>query len=175
MARRSRGVTLVELLVASSVASVVLAGAWPWLWNAAVTTRALEGRSSAATSAAFAARMVRADLGAASAVLPPPAGYAAERSLRLQHRHDGSAAETVVVAWDPARRVLWRNASGTYLADHVVGFAVEYYAADGTPLAAEALNRALADGTVARVRVGVVVEVAGRRAWAGCSGAVMAP
>lgn len=175
MARRGRGVTLVELLVASSVASVVLAGAWPWLWNAAVTTHALQGRSSAATAAAFAVRMVRADLDAATALLPPQSGYPAGRCLRLQHRHDGAAAETVVVTWDPARRVLWRNASGTYLADNVVEFGVEYLADDGGAIGEGALTRALEEGRVARVRVHLVVEAGGRRAWAGCSAAVMTP
>ena len=34
-------------------------------------------------------------------------------------------------SWDPARRVVWRNASGTYLADHVTRFAVSYGLADG--------------------------------------------
>ena len=55
-----------------------------------------------------------------------PAGRDPSRSLSLVHDHPASAAETVLIVWDPARQVLWRNASGTYLADHVSRFAVEY-------------------------------------------------
>jgi hypothetical protein len=53
------------------------------------------------------------------------------RALVLIHDHAGSSPETVTVVWDPARQVLWRNASGTYVADHVTGFSVRYELSDG--------------------------------------------
>jgi hypothetical protein len=130
---RSRvGVTLVELLVATCVTAVALTGAWAWLWNAGGAARGAAGRAQAATAAAFAVRTVADELCLATALCYPPAGMSADRALCLEHRHDGvTAAETVLVAWDPARRVLWRKAPGMYLADHVGRFAVDYFGADG--------------------------------------------
>ena len=48
-----------------------------------------------------------------------------------------AAEEDVLIVWDPARRVVWRNASGTYLADHVTRFAVTYVLGDGTLVAGD--------------------------------------
>ena len=41
------------------------------------------------------------------------------------------ATENVVIVWDAVRRVVWRNASGTYIADHVRGFNVGFLLGDG--------------------------------------------
>jgi hypothetical protein len=62
------------------------------------------------------------------------------------------------VVWDPARAVLWRNASGTYVADHITGFAVAYGLADGRWRAGEAMTAA--DWPrVRRLRVELAVTV----------------
>ena len=71
----------------------------------------------------------------------------------MEHRHDGQAVETVLVAWDPARGVLWRKASGTYLADHVALFAIDYFCADGRRLGATDFATAGWPHTVALVAV----------------------
>ncbi|MFA4964187.1 MAG: prepilin-type N-terminal cleavage/methylation domain-containing protein [Thermoleophilia bacterium] len=157
--RHAGGVTLVELLVALTVATITLAGAWSWLWTAAEASRAAHARGQAATVAAAAVRAVGADLQLATALLPPPGGVPAQRSLRLLHRHRGEADETVQIVWDPARGVLWRNAPGTYLADHVADFRVEYLDALGRALTAEELQGGGWTRRVARLRVTVEVTV----------------
>ena len=167
---RSRaGVSLVELLVATCVTAVALTGAWAWLWNAGGTASSAAGRAQAATAAAFAVRTVADELGLATALRNPPAGMNPDRALCLEHRHGGVASETVLVAWDPARRVLWRKAPGTYLADHVERFAVDYFCADGERLGAADFAAAGWPRTVARIAVTVDVTVGGRTARAGRS------
>jgi cobalamin biosynthesis protein CobT len=89
-----------------------------------------------------------------------------DRAVCMAHRHDGVAAETVLVAWDPARRVLWRKAPGTYLADHVERFVVDYFSADGRRLEAADFAAAGWPRAVARIAVTVEVTVGGHTAWA---------
>jgi len=160
--RSSAGVTLVELLIAACVAAVVLGAAWAWLWNAGSAASAMACRAQAGTAAAFAVRAVADELSLATALCSPPAGLTPDRALCLEHRHEGMAAETVLVAWDPTRRVLWRKASGTYLADHVERFAVEYFRADGRCLGIADLAEVGWPQEVARVVVSVDVTVDGR-------------
>ena len=164
---RSRtGVTLVELLIATCVTAVALTGAWAWLWNAGGTAGGAAGRAQAATAAAFAVRTVADELALATSLSFPPAGMSPDRAFCLEHRHDGVAAETVLIAWDPARRVLWRKAPGMYLADHVERFAVDYFRADGGRLGAADFAAAGWPRTVARIAVSVDVAVGGRTARA---------
>ena len=161
--KRSRAVvTLVELLVATCVTAVALAGAWAWLWSAGAAAGGVADRAQAATAAAFSVRSVADDLGLATSLSCPPTGMSPARALCMEHRHDGVAAETVLVAWDPARRVLWRKASGTYLADHVERFAVDYFCADGRLLGSADLTAPGWPQTVARVTVTVDVTVGAR-------------
>jgi hypothetical protein len=164
---RSRtGVTLVELLVATCVTAVALTGAWAWLWSAGGTSRSATGRAQAATAAAFAVRAVADELGLATSLSYLPAGMSPDRALCLEHRHDGVAAETVLVAWDPTRRVLWRKAPGMYLADHVQRFAVDYFRADGRRLGPADFAAAGWPQTVARIAVTAEVTFGGRTARA---------
>ena len=128
------GVSLVELLVATVIAAVTLCGAWAWLWNVGVVSSATVDRTHAATAAAFAARCICDDLDVATALQVPPSAYGPDRALDLTHLHPGAAPEGVLIVWDPSRRVLWRKASGTYLADHVTRFAVTYYDGGGAAL-----------------------------------------
>ncbi len=80
----------------------------------------------------------------------------------LTHLHPGAVPESVLIVWDPARRVLWRKASGTYLADHVTRFAVTYYDEGGGVLSAADLEAPAWPSRVARVAVEVVVAVGER-------------
>ena len=160
---RSRaGVTLVELLVATCVSAAALTGAWAWLWNAGAAATGSAGRAQASTAAAFAVRAVADEIGLATSLQYPPAGTSPERALRLEHRHDGVPTETVLVAWDPVRRVLWRKAPGTYLADHVESFAVAYYRADGARLGPADFAAAGWPRAVARIAITIDVTVGGR-------------
>ena len=153
-----RGFTLTELLVAVSVSMVVLGAAWPWLWIAGGTARRVDGRTQAATAAAFAARSLTTDVRLSTALLQPPAGRSPAGCLCLQHRHPGEVPEAVLVVWDPARRVLWRKASGSYLADHVEQFALEYFGADGRVLQQADFADPEWPGLVARLRITIRVN-----------------
>lgn len=124
--RAGAGFSLVELLAASVIAGIVLSASLGWVWSVAALARADDDRAQAATLAGAASRAVVADVRTALGVRQPPAGHDPSRSLHLAHDRPAGAAETVLIVWDPARRVLWRNASGTYLADHVSRFAVWY-------------------------------------------------
>jgi prepilin-type N-terminal cleavage/methylation domain-containing protein len=129
---RDGGFTLVELLVAAGIAAVVLAAAYAWLWNVAALAGGADDRAQAATLAAAVSRAVAADVHAGVSVLEPPSGRDPARALALVHDHEASAAEVVLIVWDPARGVVWRNASGTYLADHITRFTLAYVLADGS-------------------------------------------
>jgi type II secretory pathway component PulJ len=164
--RGSLGVTLTELLVAVSVSTVVLGAAWPWLWAAASTARGVDGRTQAATAAAFAVRSLATDVELASALSQPPSGRSPAESICLTHSHPGEAAETVLVVWDPARRVLWRKAPGTYLADHVEAFSVEYFGADGQVFGGGDFDDPSWPSSVTRLRITVRVSSPGGSAEA---------
>ena len=157
------GVSLVELLVATVIAAVTLCSAWAWLWTAGVASSATVDRTRAATAAAFAARCISGDLEASFALQDPPAAYGPSRALDVTHLHPGAVPESVLIVWDPSRRVLWRKTSGTYLADHVTGFAVTYYDSGGGALTPTDLARPDWPSRVARVALQVVVT-AGREA-----------
>jgi len=62
--------------------------------------------------------------------------------LALVHDHVGVAREEVAIVWDPGRRVVWRNAPGTYIADHVAAFVVAYTLRDGREADAAAMSAA---------------------------------
>ena len=125
--RRSQaGFSLVELLVASVIAGIVLSASLGWVWSVAALARADDDRAQAATLAAAASRAVTADVRTTVGVEQPPAGRDPSLSLCLVRDQPAAAAEAVLIVWDPTRHVLWRNASGTYLADHVSHFSVCY-------------------------------------------------
>ena len=162
------GVSLIELLVATVIATVVLAGAWAWLWNAAVASSSTADRSRAATAAAFAARSIADDLDASASLQTLPSGYAPARALDLLHLHPEAVPESVLIVWDPAKQVLWRKASGTYLADHVSLFTISYLDIAGRGVPADELAGPAWLDRVARVKVEVVVSVGNDSARAAC-------
>jgi len=130
-----RGFTLVELLVAAALASGMLAAAWGWLWTSAAAARRVDFDAQAATAQAFAARRLRADLLSCAGLCPPELGVCGPSRLTLLRRDPASGDEEVtLVAWDPARGVLWRNAAGSYLAEGVTAFTVRYFTAAGEEL-----------------------------------------
>jgi prepilin-type N-terminal cleavage/methylation domain-containing protein len=129
---RARGFTLIELLIGASIAAVILSSAYAWLWNTGAFADGADDRAQAATLAAAVSRAVAADVCSSVGVVEPPSGRDPSRSLALLHDHVAGPLETVLIVWDPARGVVWRNASGTYLADHVVRFDVAYALADGS-------------------------------------------
>ena len=89
----------------------------------------------------------------ATAVLVPGEGRAPGTTLCLRHDHPGEPPETVTIVWDASRRVVWRKAPGTYLADRVDAFSVCYFHADGTRLLADDFVAGDWAASVARVSV----------------------
>ena len=143
------------------IAGVVLSAAYGWLWNVAAFATRTDAAAQAATIASAVSRAIAGDVRTAVAVAPPPAGRDPARSLALVHDHVDVAPEAVLTVWDPARRVVWRNASGTYLADHVVQLAVSYDLVDGRGLTgAEMMPRDWGGVRVVRVELVVVVGAA---------------
>ena len=162
------GVSLVELLVATVIAAVTLCAAWAWLWNAGDASSATVDRTRAATTAAFAVRCISDDLEASFALKDLPSAYVPGRALYLTHLHRDAVPESVLIVWDPARHVLWRKASGTYLADHVTRFAVTYFDEGGEVLSPADLESPAWPSRVARVAVEVVVAVGSESVQAAC-------
>jgi prepilin-type N-terminal cleavage/methylation domain-containing protein len=159
--RRERGFTLIEVLVAAATAGLVLSAAYGWLWNVAAFAARTDDAVQAATIASAVSRAIAGDVRAAVSVGEPPVGRDPSRSLALAHDHVDVAREAVLVAWDPARGVVWRNAPGTYLADHVIRFDVSYHLADGRRLAgAEMSPRDWESARVVRVQLAVAVGAA---------------
>jgi hypothetical protein len=148
----------VELLLGAAIAAVVLSAAYGWLWNLASMAGRTDDRAQAATLIAAASRAIAADFHTCLGVEEPPSGRDASRAIALVHDRVDSAAETVLIVWDPGRGVLWRNASGTYLADHVTHFSVAYVLTDGSPVPGAVMSSS--DWAAVRsVRVDLAVTV----------------
>ena len=159
--RLERGFTLVEVLVAVFIAGLVLSAAYGWLWNVAAFAARTDDAAQAATIASAVSRAIAGDVRAAVSVPAPPVGRDSSRSLALAHDHADVAPDVVLMVWDPARGVVWRNASGTYLADHVVRFVVSYGLADGRRLAGAEMSPRDWEGVrVVRVELAVAVGAA---------------
>ena len=130
--RSQPGFSLVELLIAASLAGVMLAASWGWLWTTASAARGADARAQDATAQAFGARMLRADLARTVALGAPGQGICGTTRLTLLARDPATGVDEVIsVAWDPRRGVVWRKAAGSYLAEGVTSFAVRYFARDG--------------------------------------------
>jgi hypothetical protein len=148
----------VELLIASVVAAVVLSGAYGWMWGLGALARTTDDRAQACTVAGVVTRTVLEDVGGAVAVLAPSAGRDPAASLALLHDGAATAPESVTVVWDAGRGVVWRNAPGTYVADHVRSLRVGFLLADGREVDGAAMTAAdWAD--VTGVHADVVVAV----------------
>jgi prepilin-type N-terminal cleavage/methylation domain-containing protein len=152
------GFTLIELLVTAAVLAVVLAAAYGWVWSVGSLAGTTDDHVQASTIAAALVRTIREDVGSAVAVVAPAAGRDPARSLALVHDGVDEAPEGVLTVWDPVRDVVWRNASGTYVADHVTALSVGFVLADGQSVDGEVMTAANWESVVA-VRVALEVEV----------------
>lgn len=169
---RRSAFTMVELLIAISVAMVALAAAWPWLWSAVSAARDTQARCDAATAAAYAARAVADDVALATGLLAPPAGVPASRSIRLEHRHPDQGLEEILIVWDPGRQVLWRKTSASYLADHVTAFSVEYLDAGGALIEPSAVSSSGWPTAVRRLRLRMTVAAGDQQSSVECDALV---
>lgn len=125
------GFGLVELLIAAAIGGVVLAATWGWLWTIGSAAARVDDGAQAGSTAAAALRGAVRDVSLATAILSPPDGRDPDHSLLLRRDEPDRAPESALIVWNAERSVLWRNASGTYLSDHVTAFTVSYVTADG--------------------------------------------
>lgn len=152
-----------EVLVAATIVGVVLAATFGWLWNVAALAGRADDRAQAGTTAAGCARAVASEVSASVAVVAPPLGRDPASCLALVRDRPGLAQEDVLIVWQPGRRVVWRNAPGTYLADHITAFAVAYELADGRLVEGGSMEREHWCA-VRAVRVDLASEVGSGRA-----------
>lgn len=142
------------MLVALVVATVLLIGAWSWLWSVAGVSRDYGRRAAAAADLAFAERLMTRELRAAVRLVPEAGAGCSERSLSLALRSPGASVEDPVsYVWDPGRDVLWRKTSSTYVAEHVSLFRVTYFDEQDAPIVPADSGRLSAQQTVAVARV----------------------
>jgi prepilin-type N-terminal cleavage/methylation domain-containing protein len=155
---RSSGFSLVELLVATAIVAVVLAAAYGWVWSVGSLAGTTDDRVQASTIAAALTRSLAEDVAGAVEVAAPATGRDPGTSLAVVHDGVDDASEEVLFVWDPARGVVWRNASGTYVADRVREFSVGYVFGDGRSVEGAAMG--VVDWrSVRAVRVALAVEV----------------
>ncbi len=144
--RGEGGLTLVEVLVAAALACGLAVAAYAWLWGAcgACTgeTRAAEAQSRLAAVH----RRLALDMAQALSLARPLDGLS-ERRFALRLIDAAGVLREVEYCWDPARQVLWRSSSSSYVADGVRGFTVTYLDDRGTPVDPAALG-AGTDGRV---------------------------
>jgi prepilin-type N-terminal cleavage/methylation domain-containing protein len=152
------GFSLIELLVAAATFAVVLAGAYGWVWSLGSLAGTQDDRAQASTIAAALTRTVSEDVSTAVGMVPPAAGRDPVCALSLVHDPVDGSPENVAVVWDAARRVVWRNASGTYVADHVRAFRAGFVLEDGRTVDGAAMSAADWQG-VRAVRITLAVEV----------------
>ncbi|MGZ4198591.1 MAG: PulJ/GspJ family protein [Thermoleophilia bacterium] len=172
--RRSAGFSLIELLVALSVATVVLTAGWAWCWSVSRSCAAATERLDAGSSIAFARRLSTSELGqCVGLVTTPLVGCSATSIAFAVPSADGPSTELITYVWDAGRRVLWRKASGSHLAEGVDDFSIAYFDDCGQrlPIAPGAELSAADLPLVRRVELSMVVRCAARTAsssWQVC-------
>lgn len=143
---RQHGLTLVEVMLAAALACMLTACAYGWLWGV-VHACAREARASdGQTRLAATHRRLALDLAQALTLRAPAEGLS-ERRFALETIDAQGVRREVEYCWDPARRVLWRGSSSSYVADGIQSFRVTYLDAQGREITPSALRRA-ADGSV---------------------------
>jgi prepilin-type N-terminal cleavage/methylation domain-containing protein len=155
---RANGFTLIEILVATAVIAVVLSAAYGWVWSVGSLARTTDDCAQASTIAATLARAVVEDVRGAMGVTAPVDGHDPSCSVSLVRDQVDVAPDAVAIVWDPSRGVVWRNATGTYVADHVRDFRVAYVLADGRDVTGAVMTPADWDA-VRMVRVTVTISI----------------
>jgi prepilin-type N-terminal cleavage/methylation domain-containing protein len=166
--RRGAGFSLIELLVATSVAAVVLTGGWAWCWTVSRSCAAGSERLDAGSSIAFARRLSTSELDQCAGLVTTPDARCSATSIAFIVPSGDGATELVTYVWDAGRRVLWRKASGSHLAEGVDDFSITYFDDQGRTLPiAPGAEPPMADlALVRRVELRLVVRCAAQTASA---------
>ena len=128
------GFSLIELLVATAITAVILAGGWAWCWSLTGWCASSSERLDAATSLAFARRLTCAELGECRALLADQTVPCSASGMAFAVPSD-DGPETVTYSYDAVRQVLWRKAPSAHIVEGVEGFTISYFDAQGRPLA----------------------------------------
>ena len=163
------GFSLVELLVATAIATVVLAGGWAWCWTVSGSCAVGSERFDARSSLAFAKRLTANELGQCIGLVTLPDARCSATSIAfIVPSGHGPTTELVTYVWDAAHRVLWRKASSSHLAEGVEDFSIVYFDDQGRalPLAADGTLPGADFALVRRVELTAVVRCAAQTASA---------
>ena len=92
-------------------------------------------RVDAASSLAYARRLTSAELGeCVGLVAASPVSCSTTGLAFVVPSADTAGTELVTYQWDAARRVLWRKAPSSHVAEDVAGFSLSYFDAQGHAL-----------------------------------------
>jgi hypothetical protein len=141
------------MLVATAIAGVVLAGGWAWCWSVSSSCAVGAERIDAASSLAFARRLSANELrGSEGLVATSGAGCTTTAISFIVPAASGTAPELITYVWDAARRVVWRKAPGSHVAEGVDSFSISYFD-DQVRLVLPASGGALSTSELSRVRL----------------------
>jgi prepilin-type N-terminal cleavage/methylation domain-containing protein len=129
------GFSLLELIVATAVAGIVLTSAWAWCWTLSASCRAGAERADAASTIAAVRRLTTAELGESLGLVAGAAVPCSATSLAFTvPSTDAAGTDLVTYGYDAGRGVVWRKSPSSHLAESVAAFSVLYLDARGQAL-----------------------------------------
>ena len=131
------GLSLIEVLVAATLTCLVLAASFGWLSSVVSASDHAADHVEVSSSLAFARRLTTSELRQASALVAVPTAPCGRHtiSFALPSVANDGTYDLITYTWDAGRNILWRKASGSYLAQGVTHFEVHYFGSDGRELA----------------------------------------
>ncbi|MGO8684244.1 MAG: prepilin-type N-terminal cleavage/methylation domain-containing protein [Thermoleophilia bacterium] len=156
------GFSLIELVVAVALASLLLAGAWSWFFTTAAACARSNASAEAASRLAFARRLFTLEV-ASGSLLASPSGSCSRTCLTVSVTHIDGSSETIVYYFDAARGILWRKNASNHVVEGVQSLSFDYLSSSGVPLslAADGTLSATTAGLVRAVRLSLTVVVHG--------------
>jgi prepilin-type N-terminal cleavage/methylation domain-containing protein len=156
------GFSLIELIVAVMLASLLLAGAWSWFFATSAACARSNATAEAASRLAFAYRLMALEVSSGS-LQASPAGSCSRTCFTVSVAHIDGSAETIVYRFDAARGILWRKNASNHVVEGLQSLSFDYLSSSGVPLplAADGTLSATSAGLAQAVRLSLVVTVQG--------------
>jgi len=131
------GLSLIEVLIAATLTCLVLAASFGWLSSVVSASDHAADHVEVSSSLAFARRLTTSELRQASALVAVPTAPCGRHtiSFALPSVANDGTYDLITYTWDAGRNILWRKASGSYVAQGVTHFEVHYFSSDGRELA----------------------------------------